>query len=116
MLAAAEMKETYGTPTAVVTFGQPRVGNHEHAIWTTDHLPIDRVIHYADIVPHLPPGNTDYEHGNTEIWYDKKMETYKRCHGDSINCSNSLNKLSLNTDDHSMSYYIKLKTTEKDIW
>ena len=39
-----------------------------------------RVIHYADIVPHLPPqAPVSYSHYASEIWYDEGMQKYKVC-------------------------------------
>lgn len=61
------------------------------------------------MVPHLPPQANGYLHSGTEIWYDKAMQTYKTCQGDSTSCSNSLPATSLNTGDHSMDIYITLR-------
>uniref|UniRef100_A0A1I7YIJ9 Lipase_3 domain-containing protein n=1 Tax=Steinernema glaseri TaxID=37863 RepID=A0A1I7YIJ9_9BILA len=71
---------------SLVTFGQPRVGN---SIFANNHnrlVPNSyRIVHNADIVPHLPPcrdkgpygcDSTDlrraYHHG-TEVWYKNDM-------------------------------------------
>ena len=34
--------------------GSPRLGNHDFISWASKQLPIYRVVHYNDIVPHLP--------------------------------------------------------------
>jgi hypothetical protein len=109
VISAPDIKDSFGTITEVLTFGQPRVGNSEFASWfgsVTSHI---RVVHYGDIVPHMPPQINGYLHSGTEIWYDKAMQTYKTCQGDSSGCSNSLPATSLNTGDHSMDIYITLK-------
>lgn len=55
VLAAPDIKELYGTISAFYTFGQPRVGNSEFAAFVSRIGGLERVIHYADIVPHLMP-------------------------------------------------------------
>lgn len=109
ILAGPDVKETFGGVTEVLTFGQPRVGNSEFAQWYGSYINTERVIHYGDLVPHVPPQANGFLHGGAEIWYDKAMQTYKTCQGDSTGCSNSLPATSLNTGDHSMDIYITLK-------
>jgi predicted lipase len=109
VLAAPDIKDNFGAIAGLLSFGEPRVGNSEFASWFGSVTTHTRVIHYGDIVPHLPPQVNGYLHDGTEIWYDKAMQTYKSCEGDSTGCSNSLAATSLNTGDHSMDIYITLK-------
>jgi hypothetical protein len=109
VVSAPDVKDTFGAIAEVLTFGQPRVGNSEFASWFGSVVTHQRVVHYGDIVPHLAPQVNGYLHSGTELWYDKPMQTYKTCQGDSTGCSNSLPATSLNTGDHSMDIYITLK-------
>ena len=63
------------------SYEEPRVGNENFASYITQSIPERfRVIHYADIVPHVPPQlPIPYAHFVYEIWYDKNMKTYKQC-------------------------------------
>lgn len=59
-LAAMELHEAHGlSPSAVYTFGQPRVGNQAFASFYDERSawPTFRVTHMHDLVPHLPPRN-----------------------------------------------------------
>lgn len=49
----------------VYTFGQPRVGDATFAKNYNERFDgySYRVVHYADIVPHLPPELLDFTHG-----------------------------------------------------
>lgn len=109
VLAAPEMKDTFGNIAGMYTFGQPRVGNAEFAKYLDTVIGAFRVVHNGDLVPHIPPASFTFVHGSTEIWYDEAMQTYKTCQGDSNSCSNSLPVTSLNTGDHSMDLYLNLK-------
>ncbi len=116
VLAVPDVKDNFGAVADVLTFGQPRVGNSEFASWYGSVATHTRVVHYGDIVPHVPPQANGYIHSGTEIWYDKAMQTYKTCQGDSTGCSNSLPATSLNTGDHSMDIYITLKVGSTGFW
>jgi hypothetical protein len=50
------------------------------------------VVHYADIVPHLPPKLLSFVHVPTEVWYDEPSTSYKVCDGsgEDPTCSDSL--------------------------
>jgi hypothetical protein len=96
----------------IYTFGQPRTGNYRYAEEITSlSAAIFRIVHYRDIVPHLPPcevGENGYScvpraaipadytvlfgyHSQMEIWYPQedmpKLQklssdpTYKVCSG-----------------------------------
>lgn len=70
-----------------------------------------RVVHYADIVPHLPASIQGFSHEGQEVWYNSAMSTYKVCnYGEDSSCSNSL-LIAYNTGDHSISTYMKLPTS-----
>jgi predicted lipase len=71
ILAAADIKDLYGNVQSVYTFGQPRVGNAQFASYYTGHISETyRVIHYGDLVPHVPPSALTFVHGSHEIWYE----------------------------------------------
>ncbi len=73
------------------------------------------MVHYADIVPHIPPASFGFLHQGSEIWYDKPMTTFKSCsYGESSTCSNSLPATSLSAGDHSMDIYITLPGSALD--
>ncbi|CAJ0583981.1 unnamed protein product, partial [Mesorhabditis spiculigera] len=96
----------------LLTFGEPRVGNAVYAA-NVDRVVKDvyRVVHKADVVPHLPPckdSRTDrracdagdlrrmYHHG-TEVWYNNDMgpgADYKLCtrSDEDADCSDGLGK------------------------
>lgn len=64
VLAAPDVKETFvGSLAEVLTFGQPRVGNSEFANWYSGQFTNERVIHYGDLVPHVPPQANGFWHG-----------------------------------------------------
>jgi predicted lipase len=76
-LCATEIKAGIDTKlnVSLVTFGSPRVGNVDYsALFSTICNITWRVVHYHDIVPHLPPRSTDvlqFWHVAQEIWYDQ---------------------------------------------
>mgnify|MGYP000870790975 len=77
-LAALDIKATFGKVDQLINFGQPRVGNQAFADYLARQLPSTfRVIHYADLVPHLPPLELlGYRHGGAQIWYTEDMQKY----------------------------------------
>ena len=55
-LAALDIEEIFGKVDEFYSFGQPRLGNEALATFFASKVPKRfRVIHYADIIPHLPP-------------------------------------------------------------
>lgn len=55
-VAALDIKSIFGHVDEFYSFGQPRVGNEAFASYFSSQISTRyRVIHYADIVPHLPP-------------------------------------------------------------
>jgi len=106
----------------LVTYGQPRVGDGTYAGYIDNTLPYTyRVVHKADIVPHLPPiwlemGDDlkNYTHHKSEVWYNNDMavgQTYVECDvNESNQCSDQLegNLLDLSIADHDV--YFDLST------
>ena len=60
--AVVDIRDKFGKVDYCVTMGQPRVGNNDFAHFMSKIAPVYRVTHHADLVPHLPPENTDYKH------------------------------------------------------
>lgn len=65
VLATPDIKEAFGSITGLYTFGQPRVGNAQFAAWFPSVTATIRVVHYADIVPHIPPAANGFAHEGT---------------------------------------------------
>ena len=109
ILAAADLANLHAIDAAY-TFGQPRVGNEAFATWYPNVVHNTfRVIHYADIVPHVPPSALGFLHSSTQLWYQRDMQTYSTCVAESSACANSIGTTSYSTDDHNMDQYLKLK-------
>jgi hypothetical protein len=62
--------------TKMYSFEAPRVGNRAFAEQFhrrfTKHIPTFRITHYMDPVVHLPPTFLNYQHVDTEVYYDDK--------------------------------------------
>lgn len=66
VLAAERLSSVPGhRVAAVITYGQPRVGNDRH-VARLQHLPICRVVHGCDAVPSLPPAQLGFAHALSE--------------------------------------------------
>ena len=53
----------------VFTVGQPRVGNFAFSNWTTTFpFKMHRLVYENDLVPHLPPHFSGFEHHASEVW------------------------------------------------
>ncbi|CAM9155887.1 unnamed protein product [Chrysoparadoxa australica] len=51
------------------SFGSPRIGNDDFAAYTASTLPSAvRVVHQADLIPHMPLRAWGYKHHPTEMW------------------------------------------------
>ncbi|CAI5738018.1 unnamed protein product [Hyaloperonospora brassicae] len=78
---------------ALYTFGKPRVGNTEFSAKLRNaSMATYRVTHFQDIVPHLPPTWTGFEHTSEEIFYDQFSTSYRNCSltdGEDPSCSNT---------------------------
>lgn len=66
-----------------------------------------RVIHYKDIVPHLPPHELSYAHPAYEVFYDEAMKNYLVCNesGEDSRCSNGVGPI-YSPSDHT-TYWFK---------
>lgn len=61
-------------PVMFYSYGSPRTGNQAF----TDHVmtlypDYFRVVHYTDIVPHLPMTEFGFNHAGNEVWYTKPL-------------------------------------------
>jgi len=72
----------------VITFGQPRVGTHEFALFSESRIAEQlRFVHNRDLVPHLPPNKMSFYHVGEEIF--ETEEGYKECGlGENEECCN----------------------------
>jgi predicted lipase len=82
------------TVSSLFTFGEPRVGNTAFANSVISlEIPHTRVVHYRDIVPHVPPHTFGFHHSPQEIWYDVEDSShYVECSetdGEDASCSYS---------------------------
>jgi hypothetical protein len=113
------------------SFGEPRVGDYKFSSLFDHWVPSSwRVVHYNDIVPHIPPcsksllnplicsnvGTGKYHHG-TEVWFQNNdgaynlkenkfdsLQSYKVCTGTPVDedrtCSNSLLATAVSITSH----------------
>lgn len=65
VLAAPDVKESFGNLAGLYTFGQPRVGNSEFAKYLDTVVGGIRVVHNGDLVPHIPPSALAFVHSST---------------------------------------------------
>lgn len=109
-IAALDLKEIFGKVDDFYSFGQPRVGNEAFASFFTQQIPQRfRVIHYADIVTHVPPQiPVPYSHFANEIWYDAAMSKYKVCGAEEFTCSKSLFPTQWSLSDNDINAYMKI--------
>lgn len=116
VLAAVDLYNTAGIKAQLVTFGQPRVGDHSFA--KTVKSSVDsafRVVHASDMVTHLPvccalvgecsTATACPFHAPQEIWYNNDMtdSDFDTCDGsgEDSSCQNTIN---MSVDDH-LHYY-----------
>eukprot|EP00164_Ancoracysta_twista_P011337 GFYU01017445.1.p1 GENE.GFYU01017445.1~~GFYU01017445.1.p1 ORF type:complete len:360 (-),score=123.05 GFYU01017445.1:116-1195(-) len=74
---------------SIINFGEPRVGNEAFSqVYHNTFPDALRVVHYNDIVPHLPPDAFGFHHVPTEAW-EQKDGTVKVCNstGEDKSCS-----------------------------
>lgn len=65
VVAGLDLHSTFSNVNKLYTFGQPRVGNLALSNYIGAQFPdAYRVIHYADMVVHVPPQNLNYNHHN----------------------------------------------------
>jgi hypothetical protein len=110
VFGALDLKQIFNHVDEFYSFGQPRVGNEIFAGYFTQQISTHfRVIHYADIVPHLPPQTPlPYSHFAYEIWYDENMRSYKTCGAEEFTCSKSLLPYKWSTSDHDIAAYVMI--------
>jgi len=75
------------------TYGQPRIGNMPFALLFDYYISnAFRVIHYADLVPHVPVMEQGFWHTAREVWYTEDFSSYTICNssGEDPLCSDSL--------------------------
>jgi len=103
-------------PTAVYTFGAPRVGNPALARFYAARAAAGqwaswRVVHRHDVVPHLPPHDLlafwlgRFAHAPREVWYDSSADphghtTCAQDDGEDPGCSRGLPFWRLSVKDH----------------
>ena len=115
-LAAIDISQLYQSTDAVYTFGACRVGNKAFADYYTQNIPETfRVVHYADVVVHLPIASASYNHAGWEIWYQSDMQTFKRCPSESPDCSNSLPNSALSVSDNGIQNYMNIGSQQLNI-
>lgn len=90
-----------------LTFGTPRVGNQAFSSYYESFYPqwtSIRVVHWRDLVAHLPPRKWGWELTRNEIWYDEHFSTILGVcqEPESSNCSDHLTRHSI--ADH-LSYF-----------
>lgn len=106
VFAAADIKHVGYDVEALYTFGEPRCGdtNFANAFDTTLGPSVSyRVVHSADIVPHLPPELFEFRHVEEEVWYTENNTYYKLCttgDGEDPNCSDSVSIFDYSVEDH----------------
>ena len=100
------------TVTHLVTFGSPRVGNHEFVQSFNQRYSnvYYRITHYYDMVPHVPEEFMGYSHVSNEIWYNEDNTDFIICDDYNIEdkrCSNSCSPVHCtSTSDHL--YYLNV--------
>ena len=91
-IAAIQLQIRFQTVAELHTFGGPRAGNQDFAMFVQNRIPkIYRVVHNRDIVPHLPLLSQNYRHSATQIFFDELMSKYKVCNdsGEDSTCSDA---------------------------
>jgi predicted lipase len=101
--AAVDLKTKLNIPSTRITFytfGSPRTGNQAFTDYLYSLYPTSgcqRVTHYNDVVPHLPPTVLGFNHFGDEIWYKNAGTdlTYTTCKNqagkqEDLSCSSSI--------------------------
>ncbi len=101
VVSALKLIEIYGSEIEIReihTFGQPRVGNEAFAHYTIKQLPtFYRVVHYRDVISHMPELVFGYKHTPTEVFFSEMMSEYEICDqtGEDPKCSNKFTALDI---------------------
>jgi len=80
-LAAVDfaLNKTVTNEVLLWTYGSPRVGNDAFADFIdSKYVNATRVTYKRDPIPHLPPKVVNYQHHNTEYWF-QSASSYQRC-------------------------------------
>lgn len=70
-------------------FGSPRIGNREFQKWFPWHSSTHTLIHYRDIVPHLPLKALEYRHVGNLLLFNENNSQYTFCGTDSFLLGNT---------------------------
>lgn len=103
-LTAVQLKNDGISNIEVFNYGSPRPGNKEFADYVTNgFMKLQRVVHYQDMVPHLPT-SVRFSHSATE-WYENPVHTFdptlNPCQGEEDKeCSYQWSGMNLSIDDH----------------
>ena len=72
----------YGESIIHYSFGSPRVGNKDFALFQMGNLTHSfRVTHWRDLIPHAPTTMQGYHHIATEVFYNEASTNYTVCSG-----------------------------------
>lgn len=89
------MKRSIATSAKMTmyTFGSPRTGNQAFSNYVMSLFPnggYQRVTHYNDIVPHVPPTEFGFNHAGNEAWQMNSGDdlTMKFCTNNAGNAEN----------------------------
>ena len=101
-LLAMELRSR-GIASILYTYGQPRVGDAKYAAFMN--IPLYRVTHHKDLVPHVPPTKgLGYLHSCTEIYEDADGHLTICASCEDPACADQFDLLHTNITDHS--YYM----------
>ncbi len=108
LISALEISKKYPFKIDYIyNYGCPRIGNPRLTQEMTKRfINIFRIIHNADIFPHLPPMELEYRHAPYEVFYDENFEHFKVCDksGEDKTCSTSLYP-KYKAEDHHFYFY-----------
>ncbi|CAK69504.1 unnamed protein product (macronuclear) [Paramecium tetraurelia] len=116
-LAAVDLKKLGYNVDYFFTYGSPRIGSHEFAVWFTSFVGATehwRVTHYRDMVIHQPPSSFSYKHPPQEVWYAHDNKSYKICSGgidEDPTCANSI--IGDSAADHTSYFNVSGSCTEE---
>ena len=105
-LAYVDLYSQFGSLDYLYTFGSPRVGNKNFAIYVNEQLNKGfkaRITHYKDLIVHVPHDNLGYSHIDREVFYnDESSTSYIMCktREEDPNCSYQFLPLSVSIPDH----------------
>ena len=91
-------------PAAFAALLHPAAGDEVYASTFNSVLGTSRlfrVVHYKDIVPHLPFEWMGFHHSPREVWFNEAQTSYQVCDGtgEDPNCSDSLT-IAASISDH----------------